>query len=267
MVAWSRAARRALRTSRSGVQAPARRVESSSETKRNGLPASRSASAAPRCTASADARPAPYSGRLEYTTGVLAWAGVGTVTATVAARAADRITVWAGYPGSPTVRRDGPQCRRTRRQARPRRDHRDRQADLQPGPDGTAHRRGLPEGRRPPALDGADRRDRRLDRRAAPAARPRPPAAGRGVRRGPRAVRGALACLRAPLPLRRAQRADPPAQRVVPDRARPADGPAHARLRADQRPLVPPGAAHAGVGARAVPRGLSAPTLQARGRL
>ena len=35
------------------------------------------------------------------------------------------------------------------------------------------------------------------------------------------------------VPLRRHQRADPPAQRLVPDRARPGDGPAHARLRAD----------------------------------
>ena len=49
--------------------------------------------------------------------------------------------------------------------------------------------------------------------------------------------------VRRALPLRRAQRADRAAQRVVPDRARPADGPAHPRLRADQRALLPARAA------------------------
>ena len=38
------------------------------------------------------------------------------------------------------------------------------QADLEPGADVPAHRRGLPQGRCPPALDGADHRDRQRDR-------------------------------------------------------------------------------------------------------
>ena len=69
------------------------------------------------------------------------------------------------------------------------------------------------------------------------------------VRRRPGAVRPALDGVRAARPLRRAQRADPAAQRLVPDRARPADGPAHARLRARRRQELPPRAAFGGVGA------------------
>ena len=57
------------------------------------------------------------------------------------------------------------------------------QADLEPRAAGAAHGRGLPEGRRPAALDGADRRDRPLDRRPEAPARALPPRAARGVRR------------------------------------------------------------------------------------
>ena len=53
------------------------------------------------------------------------------------------------------------------------------------------------------------------------------------------ALRPPLARDRGGVALRGAQRAHPHPQRVVPGRARPADGPAHARLRARQRPLVP----------------------------
>ena len=79
-----------------------------------------------------------------------------------------------------------------------------------------------------------------VDRRPEAPAGALAPGAARGVRRTTaRCSPSAGRAFAQPLPLRRAQRADPPAQRVVPDRARPADGPAHARLRADQRPLVP----------------------------
>ena len=64
--------------------------------------------------------------------------------------------------------------------------HRAREADFEPRPDEPAHGRGLPEGRRQAALDGADaeidesiaRQKRRLGALA--------PGAARGVRRRPR---------------------------------------------------------------------------------
>ncbi len=53
--------------------------------------------------------------------------------------------------------------------------------------------------------------------------------------------------------LRRAQRPHPPAQHVLPDRARPPDGPAHGRVRAADGPRLPAPRADGGVGPRALP--------------
>ena len=76
----------------------------------------------------------------------------------------------------------------------------------------------------------------------------------------PRRVRPPLARARRGALLRAGQRAHPPAQRVVSDRARPADGPAHARLRADPRALLPARGARRGRGcSRSSRPGLTAP--------
>src|SRR4051812_37786953 len=167
-------------------------------------------------------------------------------------RVMDRSMVLGSYPARPKLSPDGTQCRGTLRQEGSRRDDRTREADLEPRTPVTAHGRGVSEGRRAAALDGADRRDRPVDRGPEAAARALAPGAARGVRGRPRAVRRALDGVRAPLPLRRPHRADPAAKRVVPDRARPADGPAHPRLRPHQRPLLPAAAAQPSVGAGAV---------------
>ncbi|CAA9512141.1 MAG: hypothetical protein AVDCRST_MAG67-2788, partial [uncultured Solirubrobacteraceae bacterium] len=151
-----------------------------------------------------------------------------------------------------SVRRRTALTRRADRRAGSRRAVGQGQAALQPRVPDAAVDRGLPEGRRAAALDGARRRHRRRNRpRAAPAGTRLPRAAGR-VRRRSAGLCHALARLRALLGLRRAQRAHRAAQQLVSDRARPAAQPAHGRLRARRRALLPAPAAGRGVGLRAV---------------
>src|SRR4051794_26127594 len=80
-------------------------------------------------------------------------------------RMIDRFMVFGWYPTRSKLSPDGSQCRGTPGEEGSRRDDRDGAAHLEPGAAGPAHGRGLPEGRRAAALDGAHRRDRQLDRR------------------------------------------------------------------------------------------------------
>src|SRR3954470_4601315 len=102
-------------------------------------------------------------------------------------RVMDRSMVLGSYPARPKLSPDGTQCRGTLRQEGSRRDDRTREADLEPRTPVTTHGRGLPQGGRAATLDGADRRDRPVDRRAKAAARALAPSAARGVRRRSRA--------------------------------------------------------------------------------
>src|SRR4051794_34214233 len=118
-----------------------------------------------------------------------------------------------------------------------------------PAPDAQDARVLSARGRRA-ALHAAAARDRAGAPPPGGMARARVPPAWRALRRRPRRVRAALARDRRDVELRSPQPARARAQRVVPDRAPAADGPAHARLRADPGPLVPPRRARAGLGAQ-----------------
>src|SRR5205823_9662303 len=82
-------------------------------------------------------------------------------------------------------------------------------------------------------------------------------AAPRGVRFRRPALRAPLARAGRALALRRAERADSPAQRVVPRRDPPADGSADGRLHPALGPLLPPPGARTRMGSRALPGGLT----------
>src|SRR4051794_34795658 len=94
----------------------------------------------------------------------------------------DRRVGLGSYPPRSKLSPDGTQCRGTLRQEGSRRDDRAREADLEPRTPVTAHGGGVSEGRRAAALDGADRRDRPVDRGPEAAARALAPGAARGVR-------------------------------------------------------------------------------------
>src|SRR3954453_14756294 len=95
-------------------------------------------------------------------------------------RVMDRCMVLGSYPPRSKLSPDGTQCRGTLRQEGSRRDDRTREADLEPRTPVTAHGRGVSEGRRAAALDGADRRDRPVDRGPEAAAPPAPPGGAGG---------------------------------------------------------------------------------------
>src|SRR5206468_7833274 len=103
-------------------------------------------------------------------------------------------------------------------------------------------------------LDAPAARDRGGARRARASAGGGVARAGRGGPR-PARVRAALARHGAALEPRARERADRAPQPELPGRGPAADGPEHARLRADQRPPVPAPAARRRLAPGAVPAG------------